>query len=136
MALEVDGDEVFGGGWSVVAEGPWAHLFKDSVHPGVSGARRLEMGSGPRKIVQVGSLVVTGNSQAYAVWALEDLVDDVEALKGTEVELVTEDGRTFQNVSLDAFAFTERVIVRKTGEAEWEIRRAYRAVWTQLVAND
>jgi hypothetical protein len=119
---EFDGELLFSSGPHVVNIGSPSRLVKDQAFNGLAGGLALDLGDGPREILQAG--IVSASSAgnlALVEAAVEAFID------GRTYTLTAPDGTDYPNTRLERF---ERLGPRQAGTA-WH--QAYRLTYKQLV---
>jgi hypothetical protein len=119
---EFDGETLFASGPHLVSLGSPARLVSDRAFNGLAGGLALDLGDGPREILQTG--IVSASSAgglALAESAIEAFID------GRTYTLSTPDGTDYPNTRLERY---ERLGPRRAGTA-WH--QTYRLTYRQLV---
>ncbi|MBM4018422.1 MAG: hypothetical protein FJ288_08880 [Planctomycetes bacterium] len=120
-AAALDGEALFSSGPHVVTVGSPVRRIKDEAFNGLSGGLALDLGDGPREILQTGVLsAASAEALAAAEAAIESFID------GRAYTLTTPDGADCPNCRLERF---ERLGPRHMG-ASWH--QAYRIAYRQL----
>ena len=119
---EFDGETLFASGPHLVSIGSPARLVKDQAFNGLAGGLALDLGDGPREILQAGILSASsaGNLTLLEA-AIEAFID------GRTYTLSTPEGTDYPNTRLERY---ERLGPRQVGTA-WH--QAYRLAYRQLV---
>jgi hypothetical protein len=120
-AAALDDELLFSSGPHVVTAGSPARRIKDQVFNGLSGGLALDLGDGPREIVQTGVLsAASAEALATAEAAIEAFVD------GRAYTLTTPAGVDYPNSRLERF---DRLGPPQVG-TQWH--QAYRITYRQL----
>ena len=120
-AATVDGEALFSSGPHVVAVGSPARRVKDQNFNGLSGGLVLDLGDGPREILQTGVLSAASATEiATAEAAIEAFID------GRAYTLTTPEGVDYPNSRLERY---ERLGPRRVGMS-WH--QSYRITYRQL----
>jgi hypothetical protein len=120
-AAMLDGEALFSSGPHVVAVGSPARRMKDEAFNGLSGGLALDLGDGPREILQRGVLAAaSADPLAILEAAIEAFID------GRAYTLTTPEGTDYPNCRLERY---ERLGPRQVGTS-WH--QAYRVTYRQL----
>jgi hypothetical protein len=119
---EFDGESLFASGPHVVSVGSPERRVKDQAFNGLAGGLALDLGEGPREILQTGVLSASSaDNLALVEAAVEAFID------GRTYTLSTPEGADYPNTRLERY---ERLGPRQVGAA-WH--QAYRLTYRQLV---
>ena len=119
---ELDGEPLFSSGPHVVSVGSPERRMKDQAFNGLAGGLALDLGDGPREILQTGILAASSaGNLALVEAAIEAFID------GRTYTLGTPEGVDYPNTRLERY---ERLGPRQVGTA-WH--QAYHLTFRQLV---
>lgn len=119
---EFDGEALFASGPHVVCVGSPERRVKDQAFNGLAGGLTLDLGDGPREILQTGILSASSADKlALAEAAIEAFID------GRTYTLTTPEGADYPATRLERY---ERLGPRQVGTA-WH--QAYRLTYRQMV---